>query len=124
MIKQLLTLAFVFSSLSATASMDKEGLKAEMGNVIKAECADEISKANCGNEHGPRILKCIHEYKKTHKEFLISDKCKDVRKKMKTKRKEFRAAHRIEKKAKQEAKKTEAAKPAPAPTEAAPVENK
>ncbi len=62
---------------------------------ISTACATEIKTAGCeGKKLGEGLLKCIHEYKKEHKDFAISAECKEAAKAGREEIKE----HRLERK--------------------------
>ena len=47
--------------------------KSEIDNA----CANDAKTANCGDKQvGSGLLKCLHEYKKDHKDFKLSPDCK------------------------------------------------
>ena len=67
---------------------------AEMKEKIKAACATDITATGCTSEFGHGLMKCIHAYKATNKDFKVSDTCKaaahdghDMRKERKEARK-------------------------------------
>jgi hypothetical protein len=44
---------------------------------IDAACADDAKTASCGDKKvGSGLLRCLHEYKKSHKDFALSSGCK------------------------------------------------
>ena len=56
--------------------------------AVDNACTAEASTAGCGNEKvGTGLLKCIHAYKKAHKEFKLSDGCKASMKQLRSDRK-------------------------------------
>ena len=83
----LLVLAFVLSSASAFAQapsasptvskkeQNKAARQAE-SDKVKTACSEEIVKTGCKEELGKGLLKCIHEYRKSNKDFKVSDSCK------------------------------------------------
>ncbi|MFZ3229596.1 MAG: hypothetical protein WA160_05280 [Pseudobdellovibrio sp.] len=88
-LKTISALLFAFGLSTARADMksDKE--------AINTACVEDAKTANCGTETvGKGLLKCIHSYKKEHKDFKVSDACKSAMKK-----------HRADKKEKKEEKK-------------------
>lgn len=48
----------------------------EMIEKVKAACSADIQATGCSQELGHGLMKCIHEYKKSHKEFSVSESCK------------------------------------------------
>ncbi len=68
---------------------------------VNASCSTDAQTAGCGNEKvGYGLLKCLHEYKKSHKDFKFSEGCKTSMTKLKTDRKEAKAEKAAEKDAK------------------------
>ena len=58
----------------------REKMKAEreaMREKLKAACTADISVTGCTQELGKGLLKCVHAYKKTHKEFHAEHECYD-----------------------------------------------
>ena len=68
--------------------------KAEMEaqrNAVESACAADATTTGCsGKEVGKGLLKCMHEYKKAHKDFKFSDSCKSATKELKHERKEHK----------------------------------
>ena len=57
--------------------------------AVNAACTQESSAAGCGTEKvGTGLLKCLHAYKKVHKDFNFSDGCKSAMKTLHADRKE------------------------------------
>lgn len=72
------------SSVSAFANdtAKKETLKTDR-DAVNSSCTAEASTAGCGNEQvGTGLLKCIHTYKQTHKDFKVSEGCKTAMQKL------------------------------------------
>jgi hypothetical protein len=68
------------------AQAANEQLKADKDQV-NAACSADAQTAGCGGEVvGKGLLKCLHGYKKAHKEFKFSDGCKSAMKTMKSDR--------------------------------------
>lgn len=70
-------------SVVANADMksDKEG--------VAAACTQDSATAGCGSEVvGKGLLKCLHEYKKAHKEYKFSEGCKSAMKTLRADHKE------------------------------------
>lgn len=60
--------------------------------AINQACAADAQTAGCsGMTAGHGLMKCLHAYKKAHKDFKISDSCKAARQKRVSDRKAFRA---------------------------------
>ena len=71
-------LLVAFSSFGA----GKENTSAN-AQAVDAACAQEGTTASCGTEKvGTGLIKCIHAYKKEHKDFKISEGCHAALKKM------------------------------------------
>jgi len=78
---------------------------AEHKAAINAACAADASTAGCaGKEVGDGLLKCLHAYKKEHKDFVISEGCKASTKSLRDEKKEWKAKKAAEKAAKSEEK--------------------
>lgn len=93
-------LAVSFSGQLAMADNHAKGEhKAEMEagrNAVESACTAEASETGCtGKEVGKGLLKCMHEYKKAHKDFKFSDACKNATKDLKHERKEFRKHKKV-----------------------------
>jgi hypothetical protein len=70
---------------------------AEMREKIKAACASDITATGCTSEFGHGLMKCIHAYKETNKDYKVSDTCKAAAhegRHMKHERREARKAMR------------------------------
>ena len=92
-------------ALSQASFANDPTLQADRDSV-NSSCSAEASTAGCGDKSvGSGLLKCIHAYKKDHKDFKISDGCKEASKKLKT----DHAAHKAEKEAKKAEKAAEKA---------------
>lgn len=47
-------------------------------DAVNSSCSAEAATAGCGEAKvGSGLLKCIHAYRKDHKEFKISEGCKE-----------------------------------------------
>jgi hypothetical protein len=56
--------------------------------AIDSACSADAATAGCGSEQvGTGLLKCLHAYKKAHKDFKFSDSCREATKKARTDRK-------------------------------------
>jgi len=83
--------ACTFLTAHANDPQKKEELKADRDQVNTA-CAADAQTAGCaGKVVGEGLLKCLHAYKKEHKEFKISDACKAARKELRSDRAEMKA---------------------------------
>lgn len=70
-IKYLLAFAAAFSSSIAFANQENAA-------AINAACAADAKTAGCGDKKvGSGLLVCLHEYKKSHKDFTLSAGCKE-----------------------------------------------
>lgn len=77
-----------YSMAFAADPQVKEQLKADRDQVNVA-CSSDAQTAGCANEKvGTGLLRCLHGYKKSHKEFKFSDGCKTAMVKLKTDRPE------------------------------------
>jgi len=67
-------------------------------DAVNSSCSAEAATAGCASDAkvGSGLLKCIHAYKKEHKEFKISEGCKSASQKLKA----DHEAHKAEKEAK------------------------
>lgn len=91
MFKSILVTVIMVGSVSSFA-LDKK-VRAEIDSEVKQACSAEIAKAGCGDKSvGTGLMKCLKSYKKDHKDFEISQGCKDVKKKTKEMRKEAKGS--------------------------------
>lgn len=107
------------SSLSfadiAVPPSDHKGLeeyKAEMKahmEKLKVACSTDVAATGC-KDKGREVMKCVHEYKKTNKDFKFSEGCREAMKAGHEMRKERKMARKEHVKQKQ----GEPASPAPA----------
>lgn len=68
-------------SVTAFADESKE-LRKEDAQAVNQACASDASTAGCGQDLvGKGLLKCIHAYKKAHKDFKVSQGCHQAMKK-------------------------------------------
>lgn len=82
MLKSILVSMVLVASVSSFAKSEK---RAEKDAEIKKACAAEIAASGCGDkELGKGLLKCMHAYRKEHKDMVISDSCKELRKEFKS----------------------------------------
>ena len=87
---------------------ERAKMKAEhsdMKEKVKAACATEIQATGCSQDLGKGLMKCIREYKKSHKEFTISETCKAAR----HDGREMHKEHKAERKKMKDAKRAKAA---------------
>ena len=92
-------LAFTFGLSFAHADMkaDRE--------AVDAACSQDAVTAGCqGQTFGKGLMKCMQSYKKSHKEFKVSDACKSAGEKLRADRKEKKADHAEAKEVKEEKK--------------------
>ncbi len=90
-------LASSLAYAQAPAAKDRQAIKEQ----VKSACAADIATTGCTSE-GREQMKCIKEYKKSHKDFKFSEGCKMARKEVREMHKN-RKAH---KDAKEDAKDT------------------
>ena len=77
-----LTLGFA-SAHAADIKSDKEG--------VNAACVQDAATAGCGSEVvGKGLLKCLHTYKKAHKDYKFSEGCKSAMKTLHADKKEMK----------------------------------
>ena len=77
---------FSFVLIISAISVAK-GDRAAKDAELKSACAAEISMAGCGDKDlGKGLLKCIQTYRKEHKDMVISESCKNLRKEFKAER--------------------------------------
>jgi len=83
MLKSVFMTVFLMASVSTLAKGDR----AVKNEEIKKACAAEIATSGCGDKDlGQGLLRCLHAYKKEHKDMVISDSCKNQRKEIREKR--------------------------------------
>lgn len=81
-------LALTFSTTQANEQMKADA------EAVNSACTQDGATAGCGNEKvGSGLLKCLHAYKKAHKEFKFQESCVTAMKTMRADRK----AHKAEK---------------------------
>ena len=85
-LKLISVLTFTFATfVIGTANAD---IKANR-EAVNAACSQDAATAGCGTKTvGKGLLKCLHAYKKEHKEFAFSDGCKSAMKNNRSERKE------------------------------------
>jgi hypothetical protein len=86
--KSLLATVILFTfAINANAEKDPR-MKAD-AQAIDAACKNDAAEVGCGGEVvGKGLLKCMHEYKESHKDHKFSGGCRDAMKKMKADKKE------------------------------------
>jgi hypothetical protein len=73
--KSLVIIASILMSLGAAHAAD---MKADKQNV-DTQCTADAATAGCGTEQvGTGLMKCLHAYKKAHKEYKFTDGCKSA----------------------------------------------
>ena len=83
MLKSVLVSLVLVASVSSFAKGDHAAKDAE----IKSACSAEIAASGCGDKDlGKGLLKCLHAYKKEHKDMVVSESCKSLRKELRDKR--------------------------------------
>lgn len=93
--KQILIIALSLMSVSAFAN---EAVKADR-DAVNSSCSADAQTASCGSEVvGKGLLKCLHAYKKAHKEFKFSDSCKASMKQLKQDKMAMKKENNAEKK--------------------------
>lgn len=88
---RVLLAAACLAGFALNAHADKNPqLKAD-AQQINTACQQDAQDAGCGNMVvGKGLLKCMHEYKKTHKGHKFSAGCRSAMKEMREDRKEAR----------------------------------
>jgi hypothetical protein len=92
----LVSAALVAFSGSALAEdgKDNRGGNPQMrkdAQAINQACTGDAANTGCGGEVvGKGLLKCMHAYKKAHKDYKFSDGCKDAMKQMHEDREEMK----------------------------------
>lgn len=72
---RLITIALLFSFTTAMAAESKK----PEALAVDSACSAEGQTAGCGSEKvGTGLLKCIHTYRRSHKDFTVSSGCKDA----------------------------------------------
>ena len=62
--------------LSSVLQAAEPAMKAD-NEAINAACTTDSATAGCGTEKvGQGLLKCLHAYKKAHKDYKFADACK------------------------------------------------
>jgi hypothetical protein len=65
--------------MSAPAAFAADPAMQADNDAINSACATEAQTASCGADKvGTGLLKCLHAYKKAHKDFKFSDGCKSA----------------------------------------------
>ncbi len=80
-IVSVLALSLGLATANADMKSDRE--------AVNAACTQDATTAGCGSETvGKGLLKCLHGYKKSHKEFKFSEACQSAMKTLKADHKE------------------------------------
>ena len=75
---------FSMAQANDAVNAEKEKVQADKTQVNSA-CSADAQTAGCGGEVvGQGLLKCLHSYKKEHKDFKFSDGCKTAMKQLKS----------------------------------------
>lgn len=81
-----ISIVLTFFTLSAFSQEHNLGAEKE---AVSAACTAEAAAANCGDQKvGSGLVKCIRGYKKSHKNFKVSEGCKQAMKSLKAKKHE------------------------------------
>jgi len=90
-IKHLVILFVAFSSVAFANDPAKKANNA----AINTACAADGKMADCGDKQvGTGLLRCLHDYKKSHKEFALSAGCKEAIQKRQAEQKEHNKDHK------------------------------
>ncbi len=77
-------LATAFIAMSVNAHAEKNEKMKQDAQAINSACKADAATAGCGDEVvGKGLLKCLHAYKKSHKEYKFSEGCRDAMKQLK-----------------------------------------
>lgn len=88
MLKSIIATVVITGSVVAFANQ-----REEMDAQVKQACAAEITTTGCGEKSiGRGLMRCMHEYKRAHKDFKISDGCREVKHQLKAEHKERKEA--------------------------------
>jgi hypothetical protein len=67
----------IFLLVSASSAFAADAAIKADNQTIDSACSGDAQTAGCGSEVvGKGLLKCLHAYKKAHKDFKLSDGCK------------------------------------------------
>jgi len=81
--------AVIFFAFAVNANAEKNPEMKADAQAIDAACKKDAADVGCGDKIvGKGLLKCMHEYKETHKDHKFSEDCREAMKKMKEERKE------------------------------------
>lgn len=73
LMKTILMTVAALSLISSSFAAESQMASAQATNTT---CTAEAETAGCGNDKvGTGLLNCLHDYKKAHKEFKITDSC-------------------------------------------------
>lgn len=71
--KVIFSMVLMVSTIFPAFSAESQMASAQAINTV---CTQEAETAQCGNDKvGTGLLKCLHNYKKSHKDFKITDSC-------------------------------------------------
>ena len=85
----LLAITVLSLALSVAHGADKKEERKADKEAVNSSCAADAKTAGCeGKEFGKGLIKCLHAYKKEHKDFQVSSTCKDATKQLREDRKE------------------------------------
>jgi len=83
--KGLIILSVLVGFVSFSQAKENTSPDAE---AVDSACTADAATAGCGSEKvGTGLLKCMHAYKKAHKDFKFSDGCKSAMQKMRADKK-------------------------------------
>lgn len=86
----LATAALLAISINVQAEEGKGQMKAD-AQAINQACKNDAANTGCGGEVvGKGLLKCMHAYKQSHKDYKFSEGCRDAMKQMKEDREEMK----------------------------------
>ncbi len=73
-----------FLAISVSAHAEKNEKVKEDAQAINSACKADAATAGCGDEVvGKGLLKCLHNYKKAHKDYKFSEGCREAMKQLK-----------------------------------------
>ncbi len=80
--------AFLFTCAAGAHAEKNPEMKAD-AQAINSACGKDAETTGCGGKVvGKGLLKCMREYKQSHKEYKFSEGCRDAMKKMREDRQE------------------------------------
>lgn len=82
--------ALLAISINVQAEEGKGQMKSD-AQAINQACKNDAANTGCGGEVvGKGLLKCMHTYKQSHKDYKFSAGCRDAMKQMKEDREEMK----------------------------------